>query len=146
MNTKFPALVSTVVLLGVLALTHPAHAKTIRIDGHPPGTVKEGCRGTFFAPSEQGVYGCLNKDGSGIVCGGTGDDYANTCDTWGKTAADARTPARTTLPSREEIKGHVDNPKPYPDGWPTSDQSPPNGCPVSGAKRQKLVPLCRRLE
>jgi aryl-phospho-beta-D-glucosidase BglC (GH1 family) len=107
---KIQALVSPLVLVGAFALAHPAHAKTININGHPPGTVKKNCRGgTYFAPSDQGVYGCLNKDGSGIVCGGTGDNYANTCDTWSKTPPGVQ--ARTKLPARDEIKDHTDNPQ-----------------------------------
>jgi hypothetical protein len=106
---KIPTLVSPVLFVGALALTHPAHAKTISITGHGAGAVKAGCKGTFFPASDSGVYGCLNKDGSGIVCGGTGDNYSKTCDTWGKTPANV-TP-RTSLPAREDIKDHVDNPK-----------------------------------
>jgi len=105
---KIPILVSPVLLVGALALTHPAHAKTISIGGHNPTQVKSGCKGTYFAPSENGVYGCLNKDGSGIVCGGTGDNYANTCDTMGKSPSSEQ--LRTKLPAREDIKDHVDNP------------------------------------
>jgi hypothetical protein len=36
----------------------------------------------FFPPSAAGVYACLKKDGSGVVCGGTTDDFKKTCDTW----------------------------------------------------------------
>jgi|KBSMisStaDraftv2_1062788.scaffolds.fasta_scaffold333932_2 hypothetical protein len=107
---KTHLLVSPVVLACAFLLTHPTHAKTININGHPPGTVKKSCRGgTYFAPSDQGVYGCLNKDGSGIVCGGTGDNFAKTCDTWGPAPSDA-TP-RTTLPRREDIPDHTDKPQ-----------------------------------
>ena len=106
---KIQALVSPVVLVGAFSLTNAAHAKTISISGHGTSSVQKSCSGTYFAPSSNGVYGCLNKDGSGIVCGGTGDNYSKTCDTWGKTPASEQ--PRTTLPSREEIKDHTDKPQ-----------------------------------
>jgi hypothetical protein len=108
---KIQTLVSPVVFAGALIVTCAAHGKTISISGHSPTNVKKGCGGggTYFAPSSGGVYGCLNGDGSGIVCGGTGDNYSKTCDTWGKAPA-GETP-RTKLPSREEIKDHTDMPQ-----------------------------------
>lgn len=108
---KICMLVSPVVLAGTLALTHTAQAKTISIKGHSPGSVKNSCGagGAYFAPSENGVYGCLRKDGSGIVCGGTGDNYSKTCDTWGATPSLAKPNA--TLPKRADVPGHTDKPK-----------------------------------
>jgi hypothetical protein len=108
---KIQILVSPVVLAGAFLLTHTAHAKTISISGHGSGAVKKSCGGggTYFPPNDNGVYGCLNKDGSGIVCGGTGDNFAKTCDTWKPAPADAK--PRTSLPSREEIPDHTDQPQ-----------------------------------
>jgi hypothetical protein len=109
---KIPVLVCLVVLVGLaLILTHPALPATISVKGHSPSQVKSNCSGgTYFAPGGKGQpYGCLAQDGSGIVCGGTGDNYAKTCDTWGPAPADQ--PRRTKLPARDEIKDHVDNPK-----------------------------------
>jgi hypothetical protein len=108
MNRKIQALVSPVVIVGAFAFTNAAYAKTISISGHGPTNVKNSCGGTYFAPSSNGVYGCLNGDGSGIVCGGTGDNYSKTCDTFGKSPATEQ--PRTKLPAREDIKDHTDKP------------------------------------
>jgi hypothetical protein len=100
---KIHVLVSSVVFIGALALTYPARSSTISIKGHNPDQVQGKCEGgTYFGPSDKGVYGCLAGDGSGIVCGGKGDNYANTCDTWG--AAPDAAHKRTKLPTREEMK------------------------------------------
>jgi hypothetical protein len=102
---KIHVLVSPIVFLGALALTHPAHSATIGVKGHNPDQVQGKCDGgTYFGPSKQGSYGCLEADGSGIVCGGVGS-YANTCDTWG--AARDITHKRTTLPTRDELHGRT---------------------------------------
>jgi hypothetical protein len=75
---------------GVLAVTvlafgtNMATAEKISTDGHNPDQVQAKCTDTYFAPGKNnnGVYGCLNSDGSGIVCGGKGNQK-NTCETWG---------------------------------------------------------------
>ena len=107
---KIHVLVPPVVLVGILALAQPAHAKTISTSGHGPSTVKKGCGGggVYFPPNKNGVYGCMNGDGSGIVCGGSGK-YAKTCDTWGPTPNFAA-PNNKTLPPREEIPDQTDKP------------------------------------
>jgi hypothetical protein len=98
---KIRILLSPVVLAGAFLLTHAAHAKTISISGHGASSVKKGCGGggVFFPPNKNGVYACLNGDGSGIVCGGTGK-FAKTCDTWGPTPGDATT---RTKPTQEDF-------------------------------------------
>jgi len=53
--------------------------------------------GTWFAPSEKGVYGCINNDGSGIVCGGWKTEYKNSCESL------RRLPGRHGLPTRKEL-------------------------------------------
>jgi hypothetical protein len=86
-----------IALLAVAAIgimCDSAMAEKVSIQGHSPKDVKAGCDGTYFAPSKMGVYGCLNENGSGIVCGGKGKD-AKTCDTFMKV------PPR--LPTREDI-------------------------------------------
>jgi hypothetical protein len=101
MNLKIPALVSPVVLVGFLALTHTAHADKVSIKGNSKTQVEGRCNeagGVYFTPSKYGVYGCLNPDGSGIACGGTGKD-AKTCDNWGP---DKGAPA-TTKPSQDDF-------------------------------------------
>jgi hypothetical protein len=111
MTMRILALVSPVVLVGALALTSPAHAATIPIKGHSPAQIKANCSGgVYFAPGGKGqTYGCLAQDGSGIVCGGIGDNYKNTCDTFGPSPDIAK--PRTRLPSRQEIPGHIDKPQ-----------------------------------
>jgi hypothetical protein len=108
MNIKIPALVSPVVLVGALALTHPAHATT-STKGNSPTQVEGRCGnnpgGVYFPPNKNGVYGCLNGDGSGIVCGGKGK-YAKTCDTWGATPSVAL-PNNTAKPTREDLDKHA---------------------------------------
>ena len=85
-----------VFLVGAIALiADSATGEKVDIKGHSPKDVKDSCNGTYFAPSKNGVYGCLNKDDSGIVCGGTGKDK-KTCDTF-KTAP-------PHLPSRADIR------------------------------------------
>ncbi len=84
--------VLSVVAIGLMS--DSAMAEKISIQGHAPKDVKAGCDGTYFSPSKMGVYGCLNNDGSGIVCGGKGKD-AKTCDTFMKVPP--------CLPTREDI-------------------------------------------
>ena len=62
-----------------------------------PKQVKSDCAksgGTYMSPSAHGVYGCMNKDTSGIVCGGTGG-YANTCSVFKQ--------APPHLPTQDEV-------------------------------------------
>jgi hypothetical protein len=105
MSMKIPALVSPVVLVGMLAFTHSAHAKTISIKGNSPTQVQGRCGnaegGAYFPPGRYGVYACLNADGSGIVCGGTGK-YSKTCDTWGPDTVSA-----PKKPSQEDFDKHA---------------------------------------
>jgi hypothetical protein len=47
---------------------------------HSSSQVKQTCRGTFMPPSgTNGSYGCLNKNGSGIYCGGDTPAQKGTC-------------------------------------------------------------------
>jgi hypothetical protein len=106
---KIRVLVSPVVLAGTLLLTHAAHAKTISTKGNSPTQVQGRCGnsegGVYFPPNKNGVYACLNGDGSGIVCGGTGK-FAKTCDTWGPTPGDA-TANKTTKPTQADFDKHA---------------------------------------
>jgi hypothetical protein len=106
---KIRVLLSPVVLAGAFLLTHAAHAKTISTKGNSPTQVEGKCGnapgGVFFPPNKNGVYACLNGDGSGIVCGGTGK-FAKTCDTWGPTPGDA-TANKTTKPTQEDFDKHA---------------------------------------
>jgi hypothetical protein len=93
MKVRGMTAVLAVAAIGFIA--NSALAETVSIKGHNPDQVQGKCDGTYFAPSSKGVYGCLNNDGSGIVCGGVGK-YAKTCDTFRK--------APPTLPSRDAIR------------------------------------------
>lgn len=107
---KIAALVSPIVFVGALLFTHHASAKQISINNHGSAEVKAGCKGgVFFPSSDGGPYGCVNKNGSGIVCGGTGKDpktgadFSKTCDTFMKVPPH--------LPTRDEIsKAEKENP------------------------------------
>jgi hypothetical protein len=55
----------------------------------------------YFPPNDNGVYACLKKDGSGIVCGGVTDEYKKTCDTW---TADAKVSPRAPDKVRDAAK------------------------------------------
>lgn len=80
------ASVCVAVIVSVAALglcIAPAAAKTVPISGHSQTAVKNGCSGTFWTQGSTGhTYGCLNEDGSGIVCGGVTPAQKKTCDTF----------------------------------------------------------------
>jgi hypothetical protein len=58
-----------------------------------PEEIRKNCGSddTYCPPDGKGVYACLKKDGSGIVCGGASEDNKKSCDTWS---------ASGSLPSR----------------------------------------------
>jgi hypothetical protein len=97
-------MVSTAVLLvAAAAMPSLSRGDKISIKGNGKDSVEGKCNdggGTYFAPSKYGVYGCLNQDGSGIVCGGTGKDKKS-CDTWGPTADIV---PKKTLPTRSQVR------------------------------------------
>jgi len=93
MNVRGMTAVLAVAAIGFIA--NSALAETVSIKGHNHDQVQGKCDGTYFAPSSKGVYGCLNNDGSGIICGGVGK-YAKTCDTFRK--------APPCLPTRDAIR------------------------------------------
>jgi hypothetical protein len=107
---KLRLLVSPVVLAGTFLLTHAAHANTISTKGNSPTQVQGRCGntegGVYFPPTKKtSVYGCMNADGSGIICGGTGK-YAKTCDTWGPSPNIAK-PNTATKPTQEDFDKHA---------------------------------------
>jgi hypothetical protein len=81
----FPAMFS---LVAFGFISQPSEAKTVSTKGHSQVQVKSSCTASggvysgFTPGSKGGTWGCLNPDGNGIVCGGTGDNYKNTCDTF----------------------------------------------------------------
>lgn len=55
--------------------------------------------GVFWPDSAGHTYGCFNRDGSGIVCGGVSKDDKKSCDTW---------PASARIgPSRSQVRGWI---------------------------------------
>ena len=86
-------------LVVVAAIPGTALADKVSTHGNSPNQVEGRCGnaegGVYFPPNKLGVYGCMNGDGSGIVCGGTGKDK-KTCDTW--------TAALRVLPTRDQIR------------------------------------------
>jgi hypothetical protein len=67
----------------VITTVGTAAAKEVSIKGHRPSQVKAACKGVFAPPSAaNGSYGCLNKNGSGIYCGGDTPAQKQTCSTF----------------------------------------------------------------
>jgi hypothetical protein len=64
----------------VAAFDAPAPAAPLQ----KPDQIRGSCSGDdgYFPPDSSGAYGCLKKDGSGIVCGGSSDENKKTCETW----------------------------------------------------------------
>lgn len=55
----------------------------VSISGHSQSQVKKSCSGVYWPGSGKGnTYGCLNDDGSGIVCGGMTKAQQSSCDTF----------------------------------------------------------------
>jgi hypothetical protein len=82
-------------------LARVALAEEVPKQGNSPTQVEGRCNesgGIYSAPGSQGVYYCLNNDGSGIVCGGVGK-YAKTCTKFGPKVVKHR----SQVPVRAEI-------------------------------------------
>ncbi len=81
--------------LGLSYFANQAGANTVPLQ--PKSQVKSDCAaagGVYVSKMRNGVYGCMNPDTSGIVCGGKGS-YANTCSTFRKVPPQ--------LPTREAL-------------------------------------------
>ena len=107
----FPTLLlaSTAAFCAALIAPTPAKANdvmTIPIQqGGSPSEVKGGCdSGNYFPPSAIGEYGCVNDNGSGIVCGGVGKD-AITCTVF------LKPPKPTRLRSQAEVRSGAQSAK-----------------------------------
>jgi hypothetical protein len=101
------ALVSPVVFVGALLLSQPASAKQISIQGFTPESVKKACGSGTFWGGKGGEFGCLNTDGTGVVCGGKGNGpdgkpYSQTCDTLDRVTV--HFPTRSELVESEKGK------------------------------------------
>ncbi len=80
---KKKVLLSSLLMLATLGSS--ALAKKISITGHSQDKVQKMCGNTGVFWPEGGTtatYGCMNKDGSGIVCGGVTPKDKKTCDTF----------------------------------------------------------------
>jgi hypothetical protein len=93
MTTKATFARMILVLVATCCIADASIAKTVPIKGHNPDQVASSCNGAHFPPNQNGVWGCMNKDGSGIVCGGSGKN-AKTCDTFKQSPHDHRLPTR----------------------------------------------------
>jgi hypothetical protein len=59
-----------------------AAAKTVP-NNSTPESMKSGCQaggGTYLPPTDTGAYGCINKNGDTVVCGGQTEQQKKTCD------------------------------------------------------------------
>jgi len=91
-------------VFALATLTCRAEAAVVSTDGHSPDQVQGKCTDTYFGPNKSsGVYGCLNSDGSGIVCGGKGQEK-NRCYTWG---ASSRRASRHLLPTTQSAAARM---------------------------------------
>lgn len=99
-------LTATLGVAAVCFIAGPATAKEIPIAGNSAKQVKSGCGGTYLPPSKSnGSYGCVEKDGHGIYCGGETPAQKKTCSKFlirgpGTRPALARLGAR----SKEQVK------------------------------------------
>src|SRR5688572_17686787 len=97
MNVRTPfAVILSFVAMGLWA--DSALAKTIPVKSQKD--VKKSCQDSggvsFPKTGANSTYGCINKDGSGIVCGGVTAKDKKTCDTF------MTVPPR--LPTRPEVE------------------------------------------
>jgi hypothetical protein len=81
MRLRVTLLALFVVCLSALSAS-PALAKTVPIASHSQAAVKKACGGVFWpAGGTTATYGCLNSNGTGIVCGGRTPAQKKTCST-----------------------------------------------------------------
>jgi hypothetical protein len=52
------------------------------IEGHSEPQVEAACDGYFGLKDSQGIYDCVNQNGSGIMCGGITEEDKNSCNTF----------------------------------------------------------------
>lgn len=90
--------------LTTLGVADSAVAAKVSTKGNSPDRVQGKCGesgGTYSPPNKNGVYGCLNPDGSGIVCGGVTKTQKKTCDTF--RVAPGRFPTMNELKNRAPL-------------------------------------------
>lgn len=73
-------------LAGGLIVAHEAHAKRINANSPASGKAFSDCAkngGTNWPQTaDNPTYGCVDKDGHGLVCGGGTAEQKSTCDTF----------------------------------------------------------------
>jgi hypothetical protein len=81
--------IAVLIVAWVASFAMPAPAAPLQ----KPEEIRRSCGSddTYCPPDDKGVYACLRKDSSGIVCGGQSEDNRKTCETWS---------ANGSLPSR----------------------------------------------
>ena len=88
-----------VTLVGLGAVTNSAMAERVKVGSAAAKNAMSSCKGTggvtFPKTGANSTFGCMNGDGSGIVCGGVKASDKKTCDTF------LQTPPR--LPTRAEV-------------------------------------------
>jgi hypothetical protein len=98
MNVK--ATLAAIISFAMIAvIADSALAKEVPIKGNSKTQVKDKCDasgGTYWPTSAGGTYGCVNPDGSGIICGGVSAKDKKTCGTF------RQVPPR--IPTRDEIR------------------------------------------
>lgn len=98
MNVK--ATLAAILTFATIALiADSAMAKEVPIQGNSKKEVKKRCDdsgGKYWPTSDGGTYGCINPDGSGIICGGVTANDKKTCGTF------REVPPR--IPMREEVR------------------------------------------
>ncbi|MGA9032189.1 MAG: hypothetical protein WB402_06720 [Sulfuricaulis sp.] len=86
-------------LVGIVAVTSSAMAKTIKVNSKDAKDALSSCKAnggvSFPKTGANSTFGCMNSDGSGIVCGGYSDKFKKTCDTF--------MVAPPRLPTRDEV-------------------------------------------
>jgi hypothetical protein len=90
MNIKF-AVTGTLIFAAICLISNSAMATKVSIKGHSQSQVKSSCGGIFLPKNRpDGTYGCLNDNGSGIICGGIKKAQKQTCDTFRVRGRDQR--------------------------------------------------------
>ncbi|MEO7862289.1 MAG: hypothetical protein ABIU05_18030 [Nitrospirales bacterium] len=86
-------------LIGLGAVSDSAMAERVKLGSAAAKNAMSSCKGTggvtFPKTGGNSTFGCMNGDGSGIVCGGVKKSDKKTCDTF------LQIPPR--LPTRDEV-------------------------------------------
>ncbi len=94
--SKVRVRVAIFALVAITFVGNSAIAKEVPIAGHGKKQVKDSCQGAYWPTSGGGTYGCVNPDGSGIICGGVTAHDKKTCGTFRE--------APRRLPTRVEVR------------------------------------------